>query len=472
MDLFQSFLYKFEQEEYFHAELGNCNLIFQRCLELLTNLLYEKAGDCLAPNPNCSRKRPKLELPQPKNNVISTTDNAHTKINTQGTNSLTGLINGSIQELSEYLKDYSELQISSDIYSKAKACWLKLYSDSCTVLGIYSGLEGRSWEVVKENLVEPYLEPLVPNDCIRGAIKYLDLAIVISGAPEWRLSKIKKLIKYYETIFGLHSDIDLRESKPFFAKKDENFENLVKFPIKRYKVSPSVLEFAAIINKEDCEPFVIENAMESVPALKRWNDVNYLKYAVGKYRLVPIEIGSKYTDESWTQKLLYFGEYLDMVVDDKQKDVYLAQHNLFKQSDALVQDFTPPDYCFVEPRCLQASSGKKPGKNCCGNTDLVSNIWLGPENSISPLHTDDFYNVFAQVVGFKYVKLVHQKYSEFVYPYKTTLLGNTSRVDAEHPNLADFPNFENVEYGDSILGPGDLLYIPVLALLSIIVEQH
>ena len=49
-------------------------------------------------------------------------------------------------------------------------------------------------------------------------------------------------------------------------------------------------------------------------------------------RIVPIEIGSRYTDENWSQQLLSFSEFLQKYVLTECDQVgYLAQHQLFEQ---------------------------------------------------------------------------------------------------------------------------------------------
>lgn len=66
-------------------------------------------------------------------------------------------------------------------------------------------------------------------------------------------------------------------------------------------------------------------------ALRRWQDLSYLNKVAGN-RTVPIEIGSRYTDEDWTQQLLSFSEFLQKHVLVKDNRVgYLAQHQLFDQ---------------------------------------------------------------------------------------------------------------------------------------------
>lgn len=66
-------------------------------------------------------------------------------------------------------------------------------------------------------------------------------------------------------------------------------------------------------------------------ALTLWKNPNYLNKIAGS-RTVPIEIGSRYTEEDWTQHLVNFSEFLQKhVIASNSKVGYLAQHQLFEQ---------------------------------------------------------------------------------------------------------------------------------------------
>jgi lysine-specific demethylase 8 len=46
--------------------------------------------------------------------------------------------------------------------------------------------------------------------------------------------------------------------------------------------------------------------------------------------------------------------------------------------------------------------------------DLVINAWFGPKGTVSPAHTDPYHNMFAQVVGQKYIKLYSPEDTPFI----------------------------------------------------------
>ena len=80
-------------------------------------------------------------------------------------------------------------------------------------------------------------------------------------------------------------------------------------------------------------PVVITGAIGYWPALTihKWS-LEYLQKMAGA-RTVPVEIGSRYTEEDWTQKLMTIQEFIEEFIDNPKPETkgYLAQHNLFDQ---------------------------------------------------------------------------------------------------------------------------------------------
>lgn len=197
------------------------------------------------------------------------------------------------------------------------------------------------------------------------------------------------------------------------------------------------------------KPLILEGIIDHWPALNQhpWS-VDYLR-AVAGCRTVPVEVGSRYTDEEWSQTLLTVNEFIDRYVVNKDgaKAVgYLAQHQLFDQIPELKEDIRLPDYC------------------CLGEGDedeITVNAWFGPGGTVSPLHQDPQQNFLAQVVGSKYIRLYSPEDTEKLYPHQSQLLHNTSQVEVENPDLERFPEFAKAPYQECVLQPGDVLFIPV-----------
>ena len=221
------------------------------------------------------------------------------------------------------------------------------------------------------------------------------------------------------------------------------------------RLSPEYcLSIGDFVNNYKCRsmPVVIKNALWHWPALsdnmeRQWS-VQYIKRVAG-YRTVPIEIGSRYTDDDWTQTLMTINEFIETYVqnDSQDKKGYLAQHNLFDQISELTEDFDIPEYCY---------SGEDP-------EDIAINIWFGPSNTVSPLHTDPKHNCLCQVFGEKYVRLYTEDQSEYLSAFENGILTNTSQIDIEKDDidiLKEFPEFSKATGYECILEEGDILYIP------------
>uniref|UniRef100_A0A0B6ZHS4 JmjC domain-containing protein 5 n=2 Tax=Arion vulgaris TaxID=1028688 RepID=A0A0B6ZHS4_9EUPU len=207
---------------------------------------------------------------------------------------------------------------------------------------------------------------------------------------------------------------------------------------------PSVQMFQAMF-MDLGHPVVITDAIGYWPALttRRWS-LDYLRSVAG-CRTVPVEIGTRYTEDSWTQKLMTINEMIDTYITNPEANTkaYLAQHQLFDQVWELRDDISVPVYC------------------CLGeDEDVDINAWFGPAGTISPLHQDPKHNFLCQVMGKKYVRLYSDEHTDSVYPHPTLLLHNTSQIDLDSPDLTQFPNFSSIPCLECILRPGDMLYIP------------
>ncbi|XP_061606369.1 lysine-specific demethylase 8 [Phyllopteryx taeniolatus] len=200
---------------------------------------------------------------------------------------------------------------------------------------------------------------------------------------------------------------------------------------------------------------ILEETIDHWPALNQhpWS-LEYLRSVAG-CRTVPVEVGSRYTDEEWSQTLMTLNDFIDRYIfkssDNSQDGAtpicgYLAQHQLFEQIPELKDDIRLPDYC-----CLGDGD----------EDDVTVNAWFGPAGTVSPLHQDPQHNFLAQVVGRKYIRLYSPEDSDKLYPHPSELLHNTSQVEVENPDMERFPEFSKAPYRECVLRPGDVLFIPV-----------
>ncbi|XP_011300514.1 lysine-specific demethylase 8 isoform X2 [Fopius arisanus] len=193
-------------------------------------------------------------------------------------------------------------------------------------------------------------------------------------------------------------------------------------------------------------PAVLEGCIDHWRALTRWKNPNYL-LKMGGTRTVPIEIGSKYTEEDWSQHLITLSEFIKShVTKNNDKLGYLAQHQLFEQIPELKEDFSIPDYCSFSDNTEDSFP------------DI--NAWFGPKGTVSPLHYDPKNNLLCQVFGCKRVILYHPNDSNNLYPYDTRLLCNTAQVDPINPDYDNFPDFKYARGMMCYLNEGEMLFIP------------
>ena len=219
------------------------------------------------------------------------------------------------------------------------------------------------------------------------------------------------------------------------------------------------------------------------PAVDKWRQLSFWETEFG-HRCVPLEVGS-HTDGSWHEAVVSVREFVAALRAD-ERVVYLAQHPLFEQLPALREDFVVPD--------------------CVGRRLSRINAWLGSRGTRTPLHYDSYdgalrghvaawqraprrggdapllrAGLLTQAVGYKYVRLYPASNTPFLYrstapwasqrrwpsaeaeeaaPSGGAPQGTISLVDVEQPDLQRFPLFAQARFLETVLGPGDALFIP------------
>lgn len=94
---------------------------------------------------------------------------------------------------------------------------------------------------------------------------------------------------------------------------------------------------------------------------------------------------------------------------------------------------------------------------------LTSNLLLiGLPGNITPVHYDEQQNFFSQLTGFKRVLLFHPNQFQCLYPFPLYHpCDRQSQVDFDDPDFERFPKLKDIKGFEVIVGPGDVLYIPM-----------
>uniref|UniRef100_A0A336MB97 CSON013086 protein n=1 Tax=Culicoides sonorensis TaxID=179676 RepID=A0A336MB97_CULSO len=280
---------------------------------------------------------------------------------------------------------------------------------------------------------------------VLGECAYLlDMAIMLGDTITSKINgdKIQVLPKAARLISNCLEEVK-SESEP--SKKrikiDMDYDENVKCDIPVYD-KPSLELF--IKNHYTLQkPVLLRNTINHWPALEKWKDLNYL-ISNASGRTVPVELGSQYTSENWSQSLMKFDDFIvNHVIPDPnsiQDKVYLAQHDLFDQIPELKDDISVPEYISDPSPRIKA--------------------WLGPQGTVSPLHTDPTHNLLCQVLGKKNVILASPDDTNNLYAHDHFILNNTSQVDVENIDFEKFPLCKDVKFYHILLQQGDVLYIP------------
>nr|CAD7588920.1 unnamed protein product [Timema genevievae] len=132
--------------------------------------------------------------------------------------------------------------------------------------------------------------------------------------------------------------------------------------------------------------------------------------------------------------------------------LYLQQALNNTVGPAIVQDFLNFRWNWINSKQKSHSWGS-----------LSSNLLLiALEGNVTPCHYDEQQNLFAQIRGHKRCVLFPPEQFECFYPYPVFHPHDRqSQVDFEHPDFVRFPKFKNAKGQEAVLGPGDVLYIPI-----------
>ncbi|CAG9854482.1 unnamed protein product [Phyllotreta striolata] len=132
--------------------------------------------------------------------------------------------------------------------------------------------------------------------------------------------------------------------------------------------------------------------------------------------------------------------------------LYLQESLNSSMGSTIVEDFLKFNWQFVTEK-----------KNKYHWGELTSNVlFVAMEGNVTPCHYDEQQNLFAQIAGYKRCILFAPDQFECLYPHPVYHPHDRqSMIDFDRPDYTKYPKFKNVKGCETVVGPGDVLYIPI-----------
>lgn len=288
------------------------------------------------------------------------------------------------------LHGLADEQINSVHFQTVDPKWLQLYCDAAILHTLLD--------------LARHADAMVPVEEWSAAVRRLDMAIIVGGPTGMhRRERIFALMRSTQAYLPLPGSRIPNISDTISLQPPTKRRRLGKTgddiplqyaprAIKVLAEPPSIADFTSVLCQE---PFIVRQyaLKDSLtcprwPAIERWASGDYLLRIAGPARVVPVEFGRAYDEESWTQRILPLEEFLGRAgfLGDSQhigEPMYLAQYDLFRQIPELEKDMALPDYVWSEPPAPSGCPGYAPPET------VLVNVWVGSGSSevVSPPHT-------------------------------------------------------------------------------------
>lgn len=236
---------------------------------------------------------------------------------------------------------------------------------------------------------------------------------------------------------------------------------------------------------EQQSPVILQDYAKSWPALKQWQDWDYLLARIGEEWHCDVEMGA-YNNSQEGRLSIPFGAYLDYLrlyqeqqqtttsgVDEPAPPMlYLAQNDLPHE---LYPDIVLPPFLQSNNSHLHTTTTTTTSTTSAilGQGKLYQCMfWMGPSGVESPLHFDPLDNLLCQVVGTKQVALLDRHAASHEVLHAGAAYGqqeNTSALpmqsllqstSASSSSSSSSASLDKLNFLTGTLQPGDALYIP------------
>jgi hypothetical protein len=291
--------------------------------------------------------------------------------------------------------------------------------------------------VLVETMVREKIDPAIANLAVRSVrarsktrrvVKVS--APTVQNIPERPAEHAAQLLAKLESIFAVNRQLAALQPR---SRQIERRDRISK---------QEFLEQYYATNT----PVILTGMMQDWKAMASWCP-DYFKQ---HYGTVEVEIQSgrssdpnyEINSNQYKQKTT-LGEYVDLVINGgESNDYYLAANNgnlERPELKSLLNDVVMPE--FLDP----------------SETSQRVFFWFGPAGTITPLHHDPLNLIMAHVTGRKRWRLISPDYTPLLYNH----IGVYSKVDLEAPDYEKYPLFQQVQVIETVLEPGEIIFIPV-----------
>lgn len=193
-------------------------------------------------------------------------------------------------------------------------------------------------------------------------------------------------------------------------------------------------------------PLKLLRMIQDWPAMSKWRP-EYFRETYGDNT---VEITSaRDSDPKYEINLdnhrteMKFRDYIDLIVSTRGNDSYLVANNQFFEKRGM--------------RGLLNDVGVLPGYLVRKRRAAYTHLWFGAADTVTPLHHDTMNILFCQIYGRKQFTLIPPDESPWLYNEK----GVFSEVEFENPDDVAYPLFRHTDPIQTIMNPGEILFLPV-----------
>ncbi|KAM7091184.1 bifunctional peptidase and arginyl-hydroxylase JMJD5 isoform 3-T3 [Ciconia maguari] len=217
-----------------------------------------------------------------------------------------GAAAAALQRLGDVLRDYSWEKLNAGPWREVSKAWRQVYAYGCLFGALAEVAAGR---------------PLAP------AVRLCDMGLLMGA------SVLDNVLARLVRVLQAHLPGGKRRAAAEGSAKRVRTDP-PPVPVVQPEVALPHVRCPSLEHFRDNylipqKPVVLEGIIDHWPCMKKWS-VDYFCQVAG-CRTVPVELGTRYTDEEWSQKLMTVSDFINQYIVNENTVGYLAQHQLFDQ---------------------------------------------------------------------------------------------------------------------------------------------